>query len=91
MPYALAVLAALLLIPALGLGILTALLVLGAGLLVALCALALGATGALFEWILALTAVGISWRAVGAGRRAFRRLREALATVGPVVARLRGG
>ncbi|MCX7750149.1 MAG: hypothetical protein N2320_01040 [Candidatus Bipolaricaulota bacterium] len=91
MAYALAVLAALLLIPALGLGLLTAALVLGAGLLVFVCALALGATGTLLDWILALTAVGMTWRALELGRRAVRRLREALATAGPGIGRLRSG
>lgn len=89
MAYALALLAALLLLPALGLGLLTAVLLLGAGLLIALCAVALGATGTLLDWVLALTAVGMTWRAVQAGRQAVRRLRAALATVGPGTGRPR--
>ncbi len=90
MPYVVAILATLLVLPALGLGVVAAVLGALAAAATLACAVALGATGTLLEWILAALAVGVSWRAFG-WRRAVRRLRDALATAGPGIGRLRGG
>lgn len=90
MPYILAVVAALLVLPAVGLGIVAVALALAAGAVVFVCALALGATGSLVDWILAATAVGVSWPALQSWRRLVRRLKAALATA-PGIGRLRGG
>lgn len=87
MPY---VLAALLVVPAFGLGVVAAVLAVLAAAAVLACAVALGATGTLMNWILAAIALGVSWPACG-WRRAVRRVREALATAGPGIGRPRGG
>ncbi|MCR4392417.1 MAG: hypothetical protein NUV94_06580 [Candidatus Acetothermia bacterium] len=91
MPYLLVLMAALLILPAFGLGVVTLALVLTAGVAVLVAALALGATGSLLDWILAAVAMGVSWRAFQAGRRLLRRLRTALATAGPGIGRPRPG
>jgi len=80
MPYVLAVVAASLVLPAVGLGIVAVALALAAGAVVFVCALALGATGNLVDWILAATAVGVSWPTLQSWRRLVRRLKAALAT-----------
>lgn len=86
-----ALVAALLLIPAVGLGLVALSLAIVAAALVLACALALGATGTLLDWILALTAVGLAWPSVQAGRRFVHRVRGAVATAVPGIGRLRGG
>lgn len=91
MPYLLALVAALVAIPAVGLGLVAVVLAVLAAVAVFACAVALGATGTVMDWILALTAMGLSWPAVRAWRGAVRRLRKAVATVGPGIGRLRGG
>ncbi len=91
MPYVLAVVVALLVIPAAGLGLVAVCLGIVAGAIVAACALALGATGSLLEWALALSAVGVSWPAVQSWRRLVRWVKGALATAGPGIGRPRGG
>lgn len=91
MPYALALGAALLVIPAIGLGLVAVSLAIVAGAIVLVCAVALGATGSLVDWILAATAIGVSWPAVESWRRLVQRLKGALATVGPGIGRPRGG
>ncbi|HEU68485.1 MAG TPA: hypothetical protein ENN53_04630 [Candidatus Acetothermia bacterium] len=91
MQYALALVAALLVILAVGLGFVAVCLGVVAGTIVAVCALALGAAGSLFEWTLALSAVGVSWPAVRPWRRFVRWVREAVATAGPGIGRPRGG
>lgn len=90
MPYLLVLLAALLVIPAVGLGLAAVCLALAAGAIVLLCAVALGASGTLIGWILAATALGVSWPAVLSWRNLMHRLKGALATVGPGIGRLRG-
>lgn len=91
MPYALALLAALLVIPAVGLGLIALSLAIAAAVLVFACALALGATGSFLDWVLALSAVGLTWPAVQSWRRLVRRVKAALATAAPGIGRPRGG
>lgn len=91
MPYVLAVVAALLVLPAVGLGVLAVALALAAVAILFACALALGATGTVVDWILAATAAGLSWPAFQAWRRLVRRLKAVLATAGPGIGRLRRG
>lgn len=90
MPYLLAIAAALLVIPAVGLGLVAVSLALAAGIIVFVCAVALGATGSVLHWILALTAVGVSWPAVQGWRRVVDQVRGVLVTVGLGTGRPRG-
>lgn len=89
MPYVLALAAALLILPAIGFGLVALCLAAAAAVIVFVCAVALGATGTLVDWILAATAVGVAWPAVASWRRLVQRLRAALATAGPGIGRPR--
>lgn len=91
MAYLLVLLAALLVIPAVGIGLAAVCLALAAGAIVLLCAVALGASGTLIGRILAATALGVSWPAAQPWHRLAQRLKAVLATAGPGFGRLRGG
>lgn len=84
-------LAALLIIPlGFALGVFTVVTAVLAALILAIFSLALGATGTLWEWILVALAAGLSTR-VWEPRQLLRRLRTALATLGPGTGRPRLG
>jgi len=80
MPYLMVLVAAALILPTVGLGVVALGLSLLAILLVGLAALALGATGSLADWILTAVTLAAHWRAIETGRRLRRRVRASLAS-----------